>query len=83
MSDLRAHLSDWLDRVRHGEDVVVTERGTPVAKIVQVTAAALLDDLEKEGLLARPRSGARPRASDYHRVRAKRSVADLVSRQRD
>ena len=83
VSNLRAHLSDWLGRVQHGEEVVITERGTPVAKIVRVTASALLDDLEKEGLLARPASQTRPRAGDYPRARAKRSVADLVSSQRD
>ena len=83
MSELRAHLSDWLDRVQDGEEVVVTERGTPVARIVRVTAAALLDDLEKQGLLARPSSEVRPRAGDHRRVRAKRSVGGLVSSQRD
>jgi prevent-host-death family protein len=83
VSNLRAHLSDWLDRVQDGEDVVVTDRGTPVARIVQVTASDLLEDLEKEGLLARPTSSQRPRAGDFRRVRAKRSVAHLVSDQRD
>lgn len=83
VTNLRAHLSDWLDRVQHGEDVVITDRGTPVAKIVRVTASELLDDLEREGLLARPTSQARPRAGDYRRVRATRSVAKLVSSQRD
>lgn len=83
MTNLRAHLSDWLDRVRDGEDVTITERGTPVARIVRVSSSALLDDLEKEGLLARPSSSARPRAGTHKRVPAKRSVADLVSSQRD
>jgi prevent-host-death family protein len=83
VSDLRAHLRDWLDRVRDGEDVTITERGTPVAKIVRVSSSAFLGDLEKEGLLARPRSGARPRAGTHARVPAKRSVADRVSSQRD
>jgi prevent-host-death family protein len=83
VSNLRAHLSDWLDRVRDGEDVVVTDRGTPVARIVRVTASDLLQDLEREGLLARPTSSQRPRAGDFRRVRAKRSVAQLVSDQRD
>lgn len=83
VSNLRAHLSDWLDRVRDGEDVVVTDRGTPVARIVRVTASDLLENLEKEGLLARPTSPERPRAGDVPRVKAKRSVAQRVSSQRD
>lgn len=83
VSNLRAHLSDWLSRVQDGEDVVVTDRGTPVARIVRVTASDLLEDLEKEGLLARPHSSERPRASDIPRVHAKRSVAELVTSHRD
>ncbi len=83
VSNLRAHLSDWLNRVQDGEDVVVTDRGTPVARIIRVTASDLLEDLEKEGLLARPTSLDRPRADDIPRVHAKRSIAELVSSQRD
>lgn len=83
VSDLRAHLRTWLDRVRNGEDVTITERGAPVAKIVRVSSSALLGDLEREGLLARPRSGARPRAGTHPRVPAKHSVADRISSLRD
>jgi len=83
VSNLRSHLSDWLDRVQLGEDVVVTDRGTPVARIVPVAASNLLEDLEKEGLIARPATSERPRAGEFRRVRAKRSVAQLVSSQRD
>ena len=80
---MRAHLSEWLARVQDGEDVVVTERGTPVARIVRVSASSLLEDLEREGVLARPGGSARRRAGDHRRVRAKGSVSDLVSNQRD
>lgn len=83
VSNLRSHLSDWLDRVQLGEDVVVTDRGTPVARIVRVAASDLLEDLEKEGLIARPAASERPRADEFRRVSAKRSVAQLVSSQRD
>jgi len=33
VKDLRDHLSDYLQRVRRGERVVVTDRGRPVAAI--------------------------------------------------
>lgn len=82
VTDLRAHLSDWLDRVQEGEAVVVTERGTPVARIVPVAASALLAELEGSGLLARPESPRRPAAATHPRVRATHSVADVVSSQR-
>lgn len=83
VSNLRSHLSDWLDRVQDGEDVVVTERGTPVARIVPVAASTLLADLEKECLIARPSTSDRPRAGEFRRIDAKRSVAQVVTNQRD
>lgn len=36
VSELKAELSAYLARVKAGEEVVVTERGTPVAKLVPI-----------------------------------------------
>lgn len=83
VSNLRSHLSAWLERVQDGEDVVVTDRGTPVARIVPMAASTLLADLEKEGLIARPSTSDRPRAGELRRVSAERSVAQVVTDQRD
>lgn len=83
VSTLRAQLRECLDRVRDGEEIVVTERGTPVARIVGASASALLEELEKDGHIARPKSPDRPKATGRRRVRSKSSVADLVSQQRD
>lgn len=35
--ELRQHASRYLDRVRQGETLVVTDRGRPVARLVPVT----------------------------------------------
>jgi prevent-host-death family protein len=42
VSALRAELAAWIDRARAGEEVVVTERGTPVVRLLAVDAAPLL-----------------------------------------
>jgi prevent-host-death family protein len=34
IAELKAHLSRYLDQVKGGEEVLVTERGLPVAKLV-------------------------------------------------
>src|ERR1039458_8019004 len=34
ISTLRAELSTWIERARSGEEVVVTDRGTPVARLL-------------------------------------------------
>jgi prevent-host-death family protein len=82
VSALRADLARWLDRVRNGEEVVITERGTPVARLVAVESAPLLEELTRRGVLAAPVDPSRPSARSAERVRAHGSVSDLVAAQR-
>jgi prevent-host-death family protein len=48
ISDLKARLSRYLDMVRAGEDVIVTDRGKPIARITPID-----DRLQIEGRLER------------------------------
>jgi prevent-host-death family protein len=82
VSALRAELRAWLERVHAGEEIVVTDRGVPVARLMPVDAAPLIERLTREGVLGRPQRSGRPAASGRPRVRASGSVADLVSEQR-
>jgi prevent-host-death family protein len=64
VSELKAQLSRYLARVRGGEEVVVTDRGRPVARLVPIAEgnipdAARLAALERAGL-ARPGRGRLP-----------------------
>ena len=77
----RAALRAYVDRARRGEDVVLTDRGLPVARLVAVDAAPLVDQLEREGVLTAA-SAPRPRAGDTPRAKATGPVADLVSEHR-
>ncbi|MQA76521.1 MAG: type II toxin-antitoxin system prevent-host-death family antitoxin [Solirubrobacterales bacterium] len=55
ISELKAKLSEYLARVRAGEQVLITDRGRPVARIVPVgERAPHLADLERRGLLRAP-----------------------------
>jgi len=48
--ELRANLSAFVDRVKNGEDVIVTERGRAVARITQPgDARTRLDELIAQG----------------------------------
>lgn len=82
ISALRAELSSWIERAQAGEEIVVTDRGTPVARLLPVDTAPLLDQLVRRGVLNRPVSAERPAARTADRVRARGPVADLVSEQR-
>ena len=56
VSQLKARLSEQLARVKAGEEVIVTERGNPIAKIVPLTnekigLSARMAELAKNGLV--------------------------------
>jgi prevent-host-death family protein len=82
ISELRAHLSEYLDRARAGDEVVITDRGAPVARLLGLTATATLERLAADGIIARAAAAPRPRASEQVRPRSRQSVADLVGDQR-
>ncbi len=79
ISELRSNLRAWVDHARSGDDVVVTERGVPVARLVAVEASGVIERLERDGLITRPRSARRPRATGRHRVQASEPVSELVA----
>jgi len=53
VAELKAHLSRFLRRVKAGEEILVTERNVPVARIVPVPAVTdeRLRALERQGLV--------------------------------
>ena len=60
VAQLKARLSEYLTRVKAGEEVLVTDRGRPVARLVPVVAGYGPDDdaelarlraMEREGLV--------------------------------
>jgi len=82
VTELRAHLSEWLERVRGGDEVVVTSRGLPVARLLGISATATLQRLAANGVISRDGSARRPKASGRERPRARRPVSDIVADQR-
>lgn len=82
MSALRANLSDWLERARAGKEIVVTDRGIPVARLVGIESSTILERLVNDGVIAKPSSARRPQATGKKRPRPKGSVSERVSDQR-
>lgn len=79
VTDLRAHLGKWIDEARNGADVVITDRGMPVARIVALDASPTIERLVSEGLIRRPRRSSRPSAGVRPLPLPVQSVADIVS----
>lgn len=48
ISELKAKLSEHIARVKRGEEVLVTERGKPVARLVPVSPGTADDDRIRE-----------------------------------
>jgi prevent-host-death family protein len=44
VAQLKARLSDYLARVQHGEEVLVLQRGKPIARIIPIDHSALSSD---------------------------------------
>lgn len=78
--ELRADLSRLIKLVRDGDEVVVTDRGIPVARIIPMNGQRKIDKLIAAGLVEpapKPWKGPPPRP-----VKAKGTVSDLVAEQR-
>ncbi|MCZ7590406.1 MAG: type II toxin-antitoxin system prevent-host-death family antitoxin [Gaiella sp.] len=56
--ELRENLATWLDRAAAGEEILITERGRPKARLT--AAETILDRLEREGKITRPTGQRRP-----------------------
>lgn len=78
VAQLRRELKDWLDRAQSGDEVVITERGRPVARLSGIDVAPLLDQLTEQGQISSPPSSARHTAQGRKRVQAGGSVAELI-----
>lgn len=56
VSQLKASLSEYLLKIKAGEEVLVTERGRPIAKLVPLARSGTLPErlreMEKEGLVS-------------------------------
>src|SRR5437660_6972610 len=82
VTELRAHLSAWLERARGGDEIVVTDRGVPVARLVGLATTPTLERLAAEGKIAPAQAVPRPKASGRRRPRSRRPLADIVREQR-
>ena len=78
--ELRADLSRYVKRVRAGEEIVVTDRGKAVARLVPIEGERKIDRLIREGLVTpapRPWRGKLPKP-----IEGMGSLSDVVLRDR-
>ncbi|MCA1693822.1 MAG: type II toxin-antitoxin system prevent-host-death family antitoxin [Actinobacteria bacterium] len=79
--ELRDNLSKWIARAKRGEDILITDRGKPVARLTNVEESPALERLIRKGLVTPARSPkTKIRRNDL--IKTKGSVSDLVKEQR-
>ena len=78
--DLRNHLSKYLAGVAQGDELVVTDHGQAVARILPIEVPRPIDRLVAEGLVHPSSGGLRSRP--VRRIKAKQPISGLVSEQR-
>ena len=77
---MREHLSRFLNEVRAGRELIVTDRGRPVARIVATSVESRLDELVASGIVTLPERAFDP--TSFGRVRTKGDVMEFVFDQR-
>ena len=77
--ELHDRLSEHLEQVERGAEIVVTRRGRPIARLSAVDGVDPLEGLVRRGLVTPPR---RPRRARRARVKARGAVSELVADQR-
>jgi prevent-host-death family protein len=76
--ELRDRLKHYVATAHRGEDVVITDRGRPVARLVALHEPRPIDRLIEAGLATPPR---RPKGEvDWTPVTSDGSVSDLIER---
>lgn len=78
--ELKQNLSKYLERAARGETIRVTDRGTPKAIIGPLPDRLRLDEGVADGWIAPPTAKV---VKAVRRARAKRSVAEVLSDDRD
>lgn len=79
--ELRNNLNRLVDEVTGGVEILVTVRGTPVARMNPVDRPDPLAELRRKGLVQEP-TRAKRELTRADRVHSKGSVSDLVGEQR-
>ena len=80
VGELRDNLSRYLNAVRDGAEVTVTDHGKAVARLTALNEPRTIDRLVDDGLVI-PASTAKTRLS-HSKVKSKETVSDLVAEQR-
>jgi prevent-host-death family protein len=82
VAQLRKDLKEWLARARAGDEVIITDRGTPVARLTGVECPTTLQRLTAEGRVGQPQRS-RPHARGVRRVQGRDPASEYLLEERE
>ncbi|MDQ3030725.1 MAG: type II toxin-antitoxin system prevent-host-death family antitoxin [Actinomycetota bacterium] len=82
VAQLRQGLKEWIARVQGGDEVIITDRGKPVARLTQIGVPTALDRLVAEGRVSQPKRP-RPPARGLDRIQGRGAVSQYVTDERE
>lgn len=77
--ELKAHLSKYVGKAAKGENIVVTDRGKPVAQLVGLCGSSMLDRGIEDGWITPP---SRSRLAPAKRFTARQSTSEVLDEDR-
>lgn len=77
--ELKAKLSEYVSRAASGEQIVVTDRGRPVARLVGLEGTSMIERGIEEGWVT---PASRTHLKPAQRFSAPRSIADVLDEDR-
>ena len=80
ITELRDNLKATLQQVKKGQDITVTERGRPIARITGPVEDDHLQLLIEQGIVSKPVTPKRPHSQHRHRITPNGApISELVS----
>jgi prevent-host-death family protein len=82
--ELRENLRSWLDRAKNGDEVIVTDRGEPIARLAALEPRSKLEELIERGIVRPPLRPKRERidVSKLPTMTPGPTLSDIVIEQR-
>lgn len=83
ITEFSSNMSSWLDEVKAGDEILLTERDVPVARVTGVGGLTAWEQMIREGLIVPATKKPRTKAADIEKIPTSESVSDILSEHRD
>ena len=83
ITEFSSNMSSWLDEVKAGDEILLTERDVPVARVTGAGGLTAWEQMIREGLIVPATKKPRTKAADIEKIPTSESVSDILSEHRD